>query len=340
MPARKSNLPVVFGSMTFGEAGKEQARVHDAETCTAILNSVLAHGHDEIDTARTYCGGTCEQYLGNIGTAEMGFRIQTKLYPTTGQRVSGSIVGQDPIEHTPEGLRKHLMRSLEALRVRKLDMWYLHGPDRKTPYGVTLKAVDELHREGYFDRFGISNYYSWEVAEMVTLCRANGWIQPTVYQGIYNVINRTVEAELFPCMRKFGISFYAFNPLGGGLLTGRYSKDTSEIEKGSRFDPERTQGKFYRARYFNDATFAALEVIRKACEEHKLTMAEVALRWMNHHSAMKPEHGDAVIIGASSVAHIEANMADLDKGPLPESILPALDEAWEIAKATAAPYWH
>ena len=93
-----------------------------------------------------------------------------------------------------------------------IDMWYLHGPDRGTPYEVTLKAVDELYKEGKFKRFGISNYMSWEVAEIVGICRANGWVQPTVYQGMYNAIQRKVELELFPCLRKFGIAFYEFNP--------------------------------------------------------------------------------------------------------------------------------
>ena len=77
---------------------------------------------------------------------------------------------------------------------------------------MTLKAIDELHREGKFRRFGISNYMAWEVAEMAGICRARGYVQPAVYQGIYNAIHRKVEPELFPCLRKFGIAFYGFNP--------------------------------------------------------------------------------------------------------------------------------
>lgn len=113
-------------------------------------------------------------------------------------------------------------------------MWYLHGPDRTVPYEETLKAVNDLYKEGYFKRFGISNYMSyvlfnyqyfssnwhttrtvrnrWEVAEIVGICKANGYILPTAYQGLYNAIHRGVEPELFPCLRKFGISFYEFNP--------------------------------------------------------------------------------------------------------------------------------
>ena len=104
------------------------------------------------------------------------------------------------------------MQYSSRVRASSIDMWYLHGPDRTTPFAVTLKAVDELHKEGKFKRFGISNFMSWEVAEMVSICRQNGYIQPTAYQGIYNAIHRKVEPELFPCLRKFGIAFYEFNP--------------------------------------------------------------------------------------------------------------------------------
>ena len=93
-------------------------------------------------------------------------------------------------------------------------MWYLHGPDRSVPYEDTLRAVNECYKEGKFKRFGISNYQSyvmfptsifvlplimlqsWEVAEMVGICKANGWIQPTAYQGIYNAIHRYVPSEI------------------------------------------------------------------------------------------------------------------------------------------------
>ena len=78
---------------------------------------------------------------------------------------------------------------------------------------------------------------------MVGICRANGYIQPTAYQGIYNAIHRRVEPELFPCLRKFGIAFYEFNPLGGGFFTGRYRSLEDSVEPGSRFDLNKGMGK-------------------------------------------------------------------------------------------------
>lgn len=326
-----SALNIVMGTMTFGEEGTEGARVHDVKEIEAILDIFQAHGHDEIDAARTYCGGTCEVYLGKVGLKERGLKIDTKLAPrltATGNKIT----------HSSEDLRNYLSISLRALNTDQLEIWYLHAPDRTTPYEVTLKAVNDLYKEGKFKRFGISNYMAWEVAEIVSICKANGYIQPTAYQGIYNAVHRSVEAELFPCLRKYGISFYEFNPLGGGFFTGRYSSINDKVEAGSRFDPEKVQGQNYRMRYWNEPYFKSMASIHSVTKTHNLTMAEVALRWISHHSLMSREHGDSVLIGASSTKHIKQNMIDLEKGPLPEDVVKALDEAWISVKAYASKY--
>ncbi|KAJ7477296.1 Aldo/keto reductase [Mycena galericulata] len=334
---QKSALNVVMGAMTFGAPGTEGARVHDLHDVEAILDVFLKHGHREIDTARVYCAGTSEEYLGKIDWQGKGILMETKLYPFVPKEPTP---GQEIRSHSPEDLRKFLMISLKALNTDKLEMWYLHGPDRSVPYEVTLKAINDLYKEGYFKRFGISNYMAWEVAEMVSICRRFGYIQPTAYQGIYNAIHRGVEPELFPCLRKFGIAFYEFNPLAGGFFTGRYNSVDDKPESGSRFDPERNQGKNYRNRYWKEPYFQALAAVRPVVERHGLTMAEVALRWISHHSLMRREYGDAVLIGASSLEHIEQNLIDLEKGPLPEEVLKALDEAWESVKPYASNYYH
>lgn len=131
--------------------------------------------------------------------------------------------------------------------------------------------------------------------------------------------------------------------VGGGFFTGRYTSPDAQVEPGSRFDPEKGQGKVcpllslspplfniysyhslighlqnYRNRYWNDHYFRALSHIQSSADKHGLTLAEVALRWISHHSLLKREYGDAVIIGASSLKHIEENLVDLEKGPLRE----------------------
>lgn len=155
-PSHKSALNIVMGAMTFGAAGTSGARVHDLKDVEAILDVFRSHGHTEVDTARVYSGGSSEEYLGKINWKEKGLKLETKLYPTVNRSPGAQEV--EVITHTPQGLRKHLLLSLEALNADSLEMWYLHGPDRSVPYEVTFKAVNDLHKEGYFKRFGISNY--------------------------------------------------------------------------------------------------------------------------------------------------------------------------------------
>ncbi|KAF8573618.1 Aldo/keto reductase [Ramaria rubella] len=328
----KSEMKVVMGAMTFGAQGKHQARISDLEDASIILDIFQRHGHYEVDTARIYAEGTSEEYLSKLEWQKRGLIVNTKLYPFKPEGYT----------HTPEGLRNGLEESLRALNTEKVELWYLHGPDRSVPWEVTLKVVNDLHMEGKFDKFGLSNYTSWEVAEIVTLCRVNGWIQPTVYQGLYNAIRRAVEPELLPCLRKFGISFYQYSPLGGGFFTGRYTSVDSTPEIGSRFDLTTStfQATNFKTRYWTPKYFQALEILKEATQKEGLTMTEAALRWAVHHSQLKKEYGDAIIIGASSTKHVEQNLIDLEKGPIPQSVLDALDQAWAIVQGDVSKYWH
>ncbi|THU83613.1 Aldo/keto reductase [Dendrothele bispora CBS 962.96] len=345
---QKSALNVVLGAMTFGHEGKHGVRVHDVKEVERIIDVFLAHGHVEIDNSRFYGEGTTEEVVGQIDWKAKGLKLSTKLhnfhpaYLDNLPKQQQASIKLPEISHKYEDMKKQILISLKALNTDCLDLWYLHFPDRTVPYEVTMKAVNDLYKEGYFKRFGISNYTAWEVAEIVGICKANGYIMPTVYQGIYNAIHRMAEPELIPCLRKFGISFYVFNPLGGGFFTGRYGTGETKlgVDVGSRFDDSTWQGKAYRKRYWNDAYFTALASIQAVAEKHNLTLTEIALRWVSHHSALKREYGDAVIIGASSVKHIEENMNDLDKGPLPNEVIEAVDAAWEVARPFAAKYHH
>ena len=234
-------LNIIFGAMTFGKPGAEQTRVHSLPACSAILDVFQRHGHREIDTARFYGEGSSEEYLGQLDWQKRGLIMDTKYYPTAGRTMSKSNEPAGGWKHTPEHLRQNLMDSLMALKTDNVDMWYLHGPDRTTDFEITLNAVNELHREGYFRRFGISNYMAWEVARICEICREKGYIMPSVYQGLYNALHRSVEPELFECLRHYGVAFYNYNPLAGGYLTSTYKTDMKdeELESGPRFDPQK-----------------------------------------------------------------------------------------------------
>ena len=131
------------------------------------------------------------------------------------------------------------------------------------------------------------------------LCEENNWIKPSVYQGPYNLVSRGIETELIPCLRHFKIPFYAYSPLGGGFLSNRY-EENGVAEAGSRMDKE-NNGVFSMV-YFNEANWKAQQLIKAAADKNSLGMTEVALRWLSHHSALKKEHGDTVIIGCTKSA--------------------------------------
>ena len=134
--------------MTLGKEGIEQARVHDLLTGSALLDAFESHGHSEIDTASSYGEGSSEKMLGQLNLSARNLRIATKYYPTFNRAVPAS--WDQNLRHTPTGLRENLKASLKALNTDKLDMWYLHAPDRSTPFSETFEAVNALHQEGLF----------------------------------------------------------------------------------------------------------------------------------------------------------------------------------------------
>lgn len=191
-------------------------------------------------------------------------------------------------------------------------------------------------------RFGISNFTAAEVAEVVLTCKYNGWVRPTIYQGMYNAITRGIEAELFPACRRYGLDIVVYNPLAGGLFSGKIKSADIDPADFSRFSTKSSTGANYRGRYFKESTFKALQTVEKAIEKHPgLTMIEVALRWVVHHSQLNIKGGnDGILIGISSHDQLVSNLDNLEKGPLPDDVVAALDDAWKIAKPDAPNYWH
>jgi aflatoxin B1 aldehyde reductase len=133
-----------------------------------------------------------------------------------------------------------------------------------------------------------------------------------------------------------------YNPLAGGLLSGKIKSKDDVPQDNSRFGTQSSAGENYRARYFRDATFEAVAMIEEVARKHNLTMPEIALRWVMHHSTLdvKDNGGDGIIIGVSSKQQLENNLRDLEKGPLPDEVVTVLDQAWIKCKGTAPNYWH
>jgi aflatoxin B1 aldehyde reductase len=157
---------------------------------------------------------------------------------------------------------------------------------------------------------------------------------------LISCLARSIETELIHACRRYGLSIVVYNPLAGGLFSGKIkSKDMTPND--GRFSDNAVSGQMYRKRYFKDGTFRALQIVEQAAEKANLTLLEIALRWCVHHSALKVKGGDdGVIIGVSNFDQLKSNIADLQKGPLPQEVVDALDEAWLIAKPTTTNYWH
>ncbi|KAJ9605075.1 hypothetical protein H2200_010465 [Cladophialophora chaetospira] len=323
---------VILGLMTFGPPGSESkgGRITSLDDYNKNLDYFQSQGYNEVDTARAYIGGGQEGFTKEAKWKDRGLTLATKCYPVK------------PGDHAPEKLRASLDKSLNELGTKSVDIFYLHAPDRSVPFKDTLEEANKLFKEGKFVQLGLSNFAAWEVAEIWNIANENGWVKPTIYQAMYNAITRAIDEELVPACRKYGIDLVIYNPLAGGVFSGKY-KSKAEVPTEGRFADVHGAGKMYRQRYFQDNTFLALQHIEPVVQKHNLTLLETALRWCVHHSLLKfakDGGNDGVIIGVSSLKQLEGNLADFDKGPLPEEVVKALDEAWEeYMKGRGPTYW-
>ncbi|KAI0271695.1 aflatoxin B1-aldehyde reductase [Gloeopeniophorella convolvens] len=304
-----ARIPAIFGAATFGTVGGI-SKIGEPAEAQKYIDILVGHGYNTIDTARAYGGGTSEEIISKLDLK--GASVDTKIWPIK----SG--------DHAPGRLKELVKESVAALNGVKIRILYLHSPDRSVPYEETARALDELHKEGVFESFGLSNYLSWEVSEIATICRLKGYVPPTVYQGVYNFLDRVNEDELFPCLRRFNIRFAAFSPLAGGLLTGFSLEDPKLLDNNMRFNPDKGIPWFI-TRY--GRAHPVLQRLHPIVVAHRLTLREVAVRWLVHHSQLRPDDL-GIIYGASKLAQLEESLDAHAKGPLPEEVLAAVEQAW------------
>lgn len=311
-----SEVKLILGTMTFGES-VFQPDVGE------FINTFLNAGYDELDTAYVYNEGNCERLLGEVlQDLNRPFRVATKVNP----RISGKL--------DADAAYKQVNESLERMKLHSVDTVFLHFPDPATPIESVLSAMANLHEWGKYKELGLSNFPAWMVADVWHICDRHGWVKPTVFEGVYNPLTRRAEAELNDCLNHFGMRFYAYNPMCGGLLTGRYGK----------FEDTPTDGRFthrpnYQGRYWKKSYFDAVDVIKMAAEKNGITSIEATYRWLAYHSMLNAERGDAILIGASKLNHLKQNMDAVKAGSLPEEVAAAFDEAWQITKGDSPEYF-
>lgn len=310
-------MKIILGTMNFGPQ-------LDTEASREMVTEFLKTGNRELDTAYVYNGGSTETILGEIlpDLDTNSYDIATKVHP----RITGKL--------DRETIMMEFGESLKRMNRESVDLLYFHFPDGKTPIDEALETVAELHEQGKVKELGLSNYPAWQVVDIWHKCEKYGCPKPTVYQGMYNALCRNVEPELFPAIRALGMRFYAFNPLAGGLLTGKHLhfEDAPEPGRFARLES-------YRKRYWKQSYFDAVDEIRKACEAEHISMVETAYRWLCNHSKLDVSKGDGILLGASKIAQMDQNLEAVKKGVLPQSILDAMDGAWEIAQPDSPAYF-
>ncbi|MDH3678419.1 MAG: aldo/keto reductase [Acidimicrobiia bacterium] len=308
---RERSAPVVLGAVAFGKP-KESTRDHPLasdESCDVLLHAFAELGGEELDTSRVYQNGNCEAVIGRV-PAGRRIRVGTKYHPS----LDGGPAAQ-------------LEESLIALGRDSVSIYYIHMPSTEIPLEDTLAELNDCHAAGQFEELGLSNFPAWQVVEICQYCQRKGLVRPTVYQGVYNALNRTAEYELLPVLRNYGIRYYTHGSLASGFLTGKYSKGVDPVRGVDRF-AQRRRVRQYQERYLHrDEMFAALDAISAAASDAEISTLEAAVRWTQHHSAVDGSLGDAILIGVSRLEQLEPIMTASKNGPLPPSVVEAFEEA-------------
>jgi aryl-alcohol dehydrogenase-like predicted oxidoreductase len=298
---------ICLGTMTFGHQC-------DEPTAFAIMDKAAEHGVNFLDTADVYPVPPTPQTAGRteeiVGKWLQGRREQFVLATKCRMRV-----GHGPND---EGLsRKHILKavsdSLRRLRTDYIDLYQTHSPDPETPIEETLRAFDDLVRQGKVRYTGCSNYPAWQVALSLGVSERLGLARFDCVQPRYNLLYREIEAELLPLCRDQGLGVIAYNPLAGGFLTGKYKSLDAPVP-GTRFTLGKT-GDLYRNRYWQQAQLEAVEQLQRFFEPRSKSLVQVAVAWVLAQPGIT-----AAIVGASRPEQLQdslsaANIA-LDAGEL------------------------
>jgi aryl-alcohol dehydrogenase (NADP+) len=306
--------PVCLGTMTFGGQVEEAA-------ARSMIDLCLERGVNFLDTANVYAGGKSEEMLGRILAGRRDrFVLATKVGLPMGD-------GANQRGLAPAAIRQGIDDSLRRLQTDYVDLYYLHLPDYSVPLEATLAALDELVRAGKVRFIGASNYASWQLCHMLWLAEKNGWQPMHVVQPMYNLLARGIEQELLPMCRQFELAVVPYNPLAGGLLTGKQPADKPLA--GSRF--ERMPA--YQDRYWHPANFAAVQELTEVARRSGRPLARLALAWLLQSGAVT-----SVILGASRFEHLQENIAAVEDDPLPAEALAACDQVWKTLRGITPVY--
>ena len=302
-----------LGTMTFG------LQCDEAQS-NAILDAAATGGIDFLDTADVYplgggrtTAGRTEEIVGNwLSGKRHQFILATKC------------VGQMGPKPWDMGMsRKHILDAIEAslrrLKTDYVDLYQLHSYDPNTPIDEALEALDTVVRHGKARYIGVSNWPAYKVARALGRSELKGTVRIDSVQPRYNLLFRPFERDLLPLCAEEQIAVIPYNPLAGGLLTGKHDR-TAAPPKDSRFTLG-TAGSRYQARYWHDREFETIERLRALTNEAGMSLATLAVSWALSNPAIT-----APIVGASRPEQLADSLAAVEKGKLPAELKAKLDD--------------
>ncbi len=302
---------VCLGTMTFGD------QVSEADAIT-ITHAAIDKGVNFIDTANMYVKGKSEEI---VGKALKGRRDDVILASKVGIQVGA---GPNDIGLSSKHIKKSVEDSLRRLDTEYLDIYYAHLPDYTTPIETSLRAFDDLVRQGKVRYLACSNFRAFQVCKALWTSERHNVARFDLVQPPYNLLTRDIEYELLPLCVEENLGVCVYNPLAGGLLTGKHDFAKAPAA-GTRFAND-AMGRMYYERYWNEANFAAVAQIQSVAEGAGKDMAQLALAWILTNAAVT-----SIIIGATSLKHVEHNIAATELS-LSNDECSKLEEVWYLLR--------
>jgi aryl-alcohol dehydrogenase-like predicted oxidoreductase len=277
-----------MGTMTFG-------READEGVSRAMFKRCRDAGINFFDCANVYSNGRAESILGTLISECREELIVTSKF--------GGPMGAGLNDRG--GSRRNLVSSLEAslerLNTDYIDIYFLHHLDDHTPIDETLRALDDVVAQGKVRFTGVSNFAAWQITKALGIAALNSWTPLHCVQPMYNLVKRQAEVEILPMAQSENLGVISYNPLAGGILSGKYGKDR-QAEKGRL-----TNDDMYRKRYHDQWIYDAAIKFAGFASENGYHPVSLAVAWVGHHPAVT-----APIIGARNVEQLEDSLRSVE----------------------------
>ncbi len=321
---------ICLGTMTFGGRGEMFQHIGklQQDEVDGLVRASLDAGINFIDTADVYSAGLSEQLLGqslrSLGVRRESVVVATKAY---------GVVGDGPNDRGAS--RGHLMdavhASLKRLQTDHIDLYQIHSSDPVTPIEETLRALDDLVRQGKIRYVGVSNWPAWRLMKGLGIAERHGWARIDSLQAYYTIAGRDLEREIAPLLVEEGVGLMVWSPLAGGLLSGKFGPGSNGPEGARR-------ATFDFPPVDRDRAWKCVAAMREIGERHGVSVARVALAWL-----LAQPFVTTVIVGAKSREQLDDNIAATTlrlTGPeltaLDEvSALPEEYPGWMLARQSA-----